>query len=85
MAEKFNPYHDLKRRFREFVNACVMRPRKTMWVYARSRLAEGWALDNLYERCAAAEQIGYEVQIKATDEGLVVQYVKKLPDRPYDV
>lgn len=85
MSQKFNPYSDLKRRFNEFVTQCLCRHTKSMWTYPKARLGDNWTLDRLWERVAAAEQIGYDVQIRATDEGLSVQYVKKLPMRPFDI
>lgn len=82
---KFNPYTDLKRRFSEFANACYSRGERGMWTYTKGKLSDSWRLDDLYQRVAAAEQIGYEVVLRATDQGLEVKYVKKLPIRPYDI
>ena len=42
----------------------------------------GWKLLDLYERTKAAEQLGYDVQIVAGDDGLSVYYKKKVPDVP---
>ncbi len=56
-----------------------------MFLYQKDRLTEGWELRSLWERAAAGEQLGYEVQLKATPEGLVVEYIKKLPNTPWEV
>lgn len=85
MAKTVNPYTRLKERFTEYVNNCVVRGKRQMWTYPKDRLNDGWNLASLHERCAAAEQLGYDVQIRATNDGLVVEYVRKLPQRPYDI
>ena len=85
MSNRVNPYDALKKRFNEYVNAVEYRMRKKMFIYPKHKLTEGYLLDTLYERVAAAEQLGFDVLLKATDEGLVAQYIKKLPDRPYDI
>ncbi len=46
-------------------------------------LNEGWALQDLYERTKAAEQLGYDVQPVANDEGLSVRYKKQIPVIPF--
>lgn len=54
----------------------------TMWMYPKDKLNEGWSLHDLYERTKAAEQLGYDVQLVATDQGLSVCYKKKIPNIP---
>lgn len=85
MTERFNPYTALKRKFTEYVNGCVTRNTRSMWCYPKARLNDNWNLRDLWERVAAAEQLGYDVQLSATEEGLTVKYVKKIPQRPYDI
>lgn len=80
-----NPYNELHRRFSEWVNKAICRTRITMWHYPKSKLNETWTLGSLYERVAAAEQIGFEVHLTATEEGLHVTYVAKVPSRPWDL
>ena len=79
------PYQRLLQSFREFVDKCQFRHRKTMWHYPKARLHEGWKLSDLWERTAAAEQLDYDVQLLAKEDGLHVQYVKKIPDRPWNI
>lgn len=44
-----------------------------------------WSLSNLAERVAAADQLGYDVVLKSDDSGLRVEYVAKIPSRPWDI
>lgn len=79
---RVTPYQRLMERFREYASK-VTYPRKVgMWNYPKAKLAEGWGLLDLYERTKAAEQLGYDVQLYATDEGLSVKYVQKRPEWP---
>lgn len=39
----------------------------------------------LYQRSLAAEQLGYEVIMKADDEGLHASYRKKMPEVPMEL
>ena len=55
-----------------------------MWVYPKNKLTEKDLYD-LYERVAAAEQLNYDVQLFATDDGLSVKYIEKNPKRPWDI
>lgn len=75
-----NPYSALLDRAQKF-RSRVMNPVKNgMWTYPKNRLAEGWALSELYERTAAANQLGYDVKLEATDAGLEVKYVLRPQD-----
>jgi hypothetical protein len=85
MAKIITPYERLMRAFKEFVNKTTNRPKIEMWHYPLKQLSEGWRLDNLYERVAAAEQLDYDVQLKATKLGLEVVYIKKVPCKPFEV
>jgi hypothetical protein len=40
-------------------------------------------MKQLFERVSAAEQLGYDVTVTATDEGLVFTYIKKISERPW--
>jgi hypothetical protein len=83
--KRINPYTRLLQEIREFVSSIEYRHRKTMFIYPIADLNKGssWKLSDLYERAFAAEQLGYDVQIKAEEHGLIVQYVKKIPQTPY--
>jgi hypothetical protein len=84
VAKRFNPYTALKAEFTKYVNAVEFPKRKAMWTYPKARLGEAWNLAELWERVAAAEQLGYDVVLTATAEGLVVTYRQKRPDRPWE-
>lgn len=74
-----NPYNTLKEQFAQWVNKVLFRRRKPMWRYDKS------VMPDLWERVSAAQQIGYEVHLKATEKGIEVEYVEGLPQRPYNV
>ena len=83
MAEKRkNPYQYLLEQINEFCDNLKYRHQVTMWKYPKNRLSEGWPLLELYERVKAAEQLGYDVQLIAQDDGLLIQYVKQIPHIP---
>ncbi len=83
--KRTNPYTTLKNEFSEWVSRAINRRRTLMWTYPKERLSEGWRLTDLSERVAAAHQLGYEVHLKSSDTGLHVEYVPKLPERPWNV
>jgi hypothetical protein len=87
MKEKpVTPYQRLMNQFSAWANECIMRGRISMWRYPKDKLSEtNWRLADLWERVAAADQLGYDVQLSAKDDGLHVEYVKKLPKRPWNV
>jgi len=79
------PYQRLMEQFCQWANECTHRGRVDMWRYPKDKLGERWTLGDLWERTAAAEQLGYDVQLSANKDGLLVQYVKKLPKRPWNI
>ena len=79
-----NPYQRLMARFKEYANKVEYRKKTTMCVYPKNKLTEK-DLKDLYERVAAAEQLNYDVQLFATDDGLSVKYIDKNPKRPWDI
>jgi hypothetical protein len=76
------PYQRLMTKARGFSAQVLYPEKKTMWHYPKAKLSIGWSLADLWERTAAAEQVGYDVRLKATDAGLVVEYVKR-PEVPF--
>lgn len=78
-----NPYTTLKEEFRKYVIAAKHPHRKAMWTYPKAKLSEGWALTDLSERVAAADQLGYDVVLTSTENGLEVYYRKKIQDGPW--
>lgn len=84
-TKRISPYVRLMGAFREYVTAVELRHQRSMWVYPKEKLDDGWRLTGLNERVAAASQLGYDVILRSTDEGLQVLYIKQIPQRPYEV
>lgn len=84
-TKPISPYERLMNEFKRFANDVEFRKKITMWVYPKNKLTESWQVKDLYERVAAAEQLGYDVQLFATDGGLEVRYIQKNPKRPWNV
>lgn len=82
MSNIENQYNKLKREAREWVVSAIGRHTVAMRLYPKDRLSEGWPLADLAERVRAADQLGYNVELRWSDEGLQVRYVKKLPPTP---
>ena len=81
-TKPISPYQRLLQEFKEWVNQAIRRENKIMWTYTTEELHRAWFLTNLKERVGAAQQLGFDVQLKSTDKGLEVWYVKKLPQEP---
>jgi hypothetical protein len=78
-----NPYNRIKREATDWILA-VRNPQKiTMFLYPSKRLAEGWSLEIVAQRTQAASQLGYDVQLRVTDDGLLMEYVKRQPSPPW--
>jgi len=77
------PYQRLLEDAREFAGQVKYRHEKLMWRYPKEKLNTGWALNDLAERVSAADQLGYDVILRNSDDGLSVYYRKKVPDTPY--
>lgn len=80
-----NPYTRLKSQFRDWVNEVLSRKMIGMWYYQKEKLNCAWRLSGLWQRVMAADQLGYDVILKAEEDGLRTYYVKKLPERPYNM
>jgi hypothetical protein len=79
--KKIMPYQRLKNQFEDFVRECRHRETIGMFNYPLENINDStsrWALKDLYERVAAAEQLGFEVKLIATKSALEVKYVKKI-------
>lgn len=74
---KENPYNRLLRIARQFAFDTKYRHRKAMWSYPKDKLTTGWRLDDLAERVQAADQLGYDVQLKVVEGSLHAEYVKR--------
>jgi hypothetical protein len=79
-----NPYSRLLAEIKKWAFEARHRHTVTMWYYPKDKLETGWTLKDLYERTAAAEQVGYDVVLRAAPTGLTVHYVKQLPPTPYE-
>lgn len=77
------PYQRLLEDAREFAGQVKYCHEKLMWRYPKEKLNTGWALNDLAERVSAADQLGYDVILRNSDDGLSVYYRKKVPDTPY--
>lgn len=85
MKEKpITPYARLLERARQLAFDAKNPRRRLMWTYPKGRLSEGWQLSDLQERVGAADQLGYDVVLRKADDGLRVEYVKRL-DVPMDL
>lgn len=78
-----NPYQRLLDDIKNWCREVKYRHEKVMWLYPKAKLKQGWDLHDLYERTQAAQQLGYDVQLVATDDGLSVRYKKQVPSVPY--
>lgn len=86
MTKRISPYTRLKKIASEWAVKALYPHARPMWCYPRNKLeSKSWCLAALYERTAAAEQLGYDVKLKATDSGLEVKYVKKVPELPWEL
>lgn len=87
MANKgaVNPYTRLLSDIKSFCFGLKYRHTKTMFSLNRERVyRETHGLIDLYERAIAAGDLGYDVHVVATPSGLNFQYVKKIPEIPWD-
>lgn len=86
MKEKpVTPYQRLLEAMRKFAGEVEYPKRQRMWVYAKNDLGKGWDLTKLNERALAAQQLGFDILLKPTDEGLEIWYVQKRPERPWEL
>jgi hypothetical protein len=82
-TKPISPYARLLNEFRDYVNGIDFRRRARMWTYPKEKLAQSqWYLYDLAERTSAADQLGFDVQLKVKDGALEVWYIKRPPDRP---
>lgn len=83
MREKpITPYARLKEIVLRVIGRVKYPHQVEMWIYPKDRLKENWSLAELYERVAAADQLGYDVFLCVGKDGLRVIY-RKRPDIEY--
>lgn len=87
MADKpVNPYVALRDRCSEWARKVIYPRTLTMFVYPAEKLSSTWRLDDVKERVAAANTLGYDVCIVIRDNGsLEMQYRKRPGNPPYEV
>ena len=82
------PYQRLLDDFRLYISSveCPV-VLKTMFFYKKSDLDnhDAWMMDEVYERTIAAEQLGYDVIIRADNDGLRIMYRTKPGPKPWQV
>lgn len=80
-----NPYMRLKALASNWAYKAKFPKRTQMWTYPKAKLCDHWKLDELYQRVVAATQLQHDVVLRATDDGLVVEYRERCPDLPYEL
>lgn len=79
-----NPYSRLLERVKDWCGRATYRREIAMWSYPKISLNSGWDLTDLCERTKAADQLGYDVILKATDGGLEIYYKERMPAVHWD-
>ena len=73
-----NPYQRLLDKIVSFCGSLKNRHSKIMFTYPKDQLNTNWSIPQLYEKVATADQLDYDVKLKATTEGLEVWYEKRI-------
>ncbi len=84
MSKRENPYCRLKRICQKWAGEVEYRQKKLMFSWTLKKGAS-YNIDDFHQRIIAAGQLGYEVVVKATDNGIDVHYKKEIPERPYEL
>ena len=83
-TKRIMPYQRLHNSIVEFCFRLRYAHKVFMWRYAKENLDGSFKIMDLFQRTMAAQQLGYEVVIEASDkEGIEVFYRKKI-DVPYE-
>jgi hypothetical protein len=61
--KRVTPYQRLLAAARSYVSRVEHPTRKALWTCPKDKLAESWRLDNLFERVAAADLLGYDTRL----------------------
>lgn len=79
-----NPYSALLEEAQTFVRQATRPNKRVMFLYPKDKVVgrSTYRLDDLAERVAAADQLGYDVHLVNKEDGLNVIYVKRLPPAP---
>ncbi len=76
------PYERLKRDLSDAWDKVQYRHTIPMHYYPKAKEGGQWSLIDLAHKVDAAEQLGYDVTLSNSVDGLHVKYVKKIPSRP---
>lgn len=80
---KLNPYERLKQIGREYADAVKYRHTANMFSLSKKEIDENnYSLREIYQRTAAAQQIGYEVHLVIRNDVLFIEYVQSPPQMP---
>lgn len=78
-----NPYEKLKNDFLRVISKIKFPETRQMWFYPKSKLSEGWKLQDLNERVQAADQLDWDCVLQSTDAGLAVVYRKRITNQDF--
>ena len=84
-TKPITPYQRLLDDFREYARKVNFPRRVEMFILPKEKMAQGWSMNDVWERTMAAGQLGYDVVAKADNDGLHFVYVSKRPDKPWNV
>lgn len=77
------PYERLRRECVSWAFSVVFPKQRAMFILPKGRLREGWSLDDVAERVAAAKTLGWRVEMVVADNGdLRMEYVKQPEGAP---
>ncbi len=87
MSEKrLMPYARLLKDVREWAYKVIYPHNPTIFTFANAKGYDTqWRLCDLYQRVAAADTLGYDVELKIVGNDLVARYRKKIPDAPWQL
>lgn len=71
--------HSLSEDANGLYNKILCRKTRGMFSYPKKDLRGSWSLDDVYQRTMAAQALGWNVVLRADDDGLHVDYAEKLP------
>ena len=82
-----NPYTTLLEVFKSYASKIRNRRDISGFYYDITKIkkAELFSLTDLYYKIKLANELGYDTVLKATEIGIVVHFIAKLPDPPYQV
>ena len=73
-----NPYQRLLDKIVSFCGSLKNRHSKIMFTYPKDQLNTNWSMPQLYTKVETADQLNYDVKLKATAEGLEIWYEKRV-------